>query len=257
MNTILTDVSSWIIALMLALLMLIAWRIGWWKGQHASREQRQLPSSKFHEAVLALLGLLLAFTFSMSLSKHDQRRLMVVTDSNAIGDFYTCASLLKEPVRLKLQRVIREYVEHRLAVPTSHLVGAKGEEVLNEIQFMHDRMQALVSEAIDGGTPVVVPLVNTLNEVTSSHIARLAAARDVLPPSIVLLLFLAAIMAMLLVGSQQGMSGERHSGATIGFVVLVSMAVWVTLDLNQPRQGWITVTQEPMQRVLASMGKNN
>ena len=46
--------------------------------------------------------MLLAFSFSMSLVKHEQRRQMVVTDSNAIGDFYTCVSLLKEPQREKL-----------------------------------------------------------------------------------------------------------------------------------------------------------
>ena len=43
---------------------------------------------------------------------------------------------------------------------------------------MHNRMQALVGEAVDGQTPVVVPLVNTLNGVTSSHAARLAALLD-------------------------------------------------------------------------------
>ncbi len=72
--------------------------------------------SKFDDASLALLGLLLAFTFGVSISKHDQRRLAVVADSNAIGDFYTCASLIKEPTRTKLQTVIREYAELRLSL---------------------------------------------------------------------------------------------------------------------------------------------
>jgi hypothetical protein len=31
------------------------------------------------------------------------------------------------------------------------------------------------------------------------------------------------------------------------------MVVWVTLDLNQPHRGWITVSQKPMQRLLSGM----
>ena len=40
-----------------------------------------------------------------------------------------------------------------------------------------------------------------------------------------------------------------------GFVVLVGLVVWVTLDLNQPHRGVITVSQEPLQRLLEGMGK--
>ncbi len=39
----------------------------------------------------------------------------------------------------------------------------------------------------------------------------------------------------------------------IAFVVLVSLAIWVILDLNQPHRGWIS--QEPMQRLLSGMEK--
>jgi hypothetical protein len=40
--------------------------------------------------------------------------MMVVGDANAIGDFYTCASLLKEPVRTKLRTVIHDYTSLRV-----------------------------------------------------------------------------------------------------------------------------------------------
>ena len=116
-------------------------------------------------------------------------------------------------------------------------------------------MQLLVEEAVDRGTPVVVPLVNTLNEVTSSHAARRAAVRDRLPLGVVLLLVLAAVLSMALMGWQQGASRAWRAGATIGFTALVRMIVWVTLDLNQPQRGWITVSQEPLQRLLKGMGK--
>jgi len=243
------------IAAVLAAAMVAGWAAGWWRGRRRPEAAKEAPVSKFNDASMAILGLLLAFTFSMSLSKHDQRRLMVVTDSNSIGDFYTCASLVQEPVRQKLQDVIRTYVEHRLALAKERIDEPQSQKILAQLQQLQNRMQALVSEAIADGTPVVVPLVNTLNEVTSSHAARLAAVRDRLPPSIVMLLFLSAIISMVLMGAQQGASREYHFGATLGFVALVSLVVYVTLDLNQPQRGLITVSQEPMQRLLAGMGE--
>ncbi len=251
MDFVLFEVDAWLTAAVLAAAMLGGWAAGWWRGRHLAKEAREAPPSKFNEASLALLGLLLAFSFSLALTKHDQRRQMVVTDSNAIGDFYTCASLLPGPVRGQLQGVVREYARYRLALAGSGLDEAK----LAQIQAMQDRMQALVDEAVRSGTPVVVPLVNTLNEVTSSHAARLAAFRDHLPATIVLLLFLAALTSMVLLGQQQGATGEWHPWATLGFAVLVSMTVGVTLDLNQPQRGLITVSQEPMRRVLSGMGR--
>lgn len=255
MSAFLSEVDAWVMAVLLAVAMLAGWATGWWRGRSLSTEEREAPASKFNDAILALLGLLLAFTFSMSLVKHEQRRQMVVTDSNAIGDFYTCVSLLKEPVRGKLQPVVRQYVEHRLSLARSSADEASLPRKLDEIQEMHRQMQSLVEEAVDGGIPLVVPLVNTLNAVTSGHAARVAAVRDRLPSSIVLLLFLASVLSMALMGKQQGASREWRPGATLGFTVLVCMVVWVTLDLNQPQRGWITVSQEPLQQLLKGMEK--
>ncbi|MBY0523251.1 MAG: hypothetical protein K2R98_07625 [Gemmataceae bacterium] len=255
MNTFLTTVDAWVTALLLATAMLGAWGLGWWRGHRLGQDGRKETTSKLNDASMALLGLLLAFTFSMSLSRHEQRRQMVVADSNAIGDFYTAASFTNQPVRGQLQNAIRQYVDHRLDIVKQRLDEAAMEKKLIETEEMQGRMQDLVGKAVDGGTSVVVPLVNTLNGLTSAHTARLSASHDRLPPSIVLLLFLATIVSMALAGSQEGRSGELHLGATLGFVILVSMAVWVTLDLNQPQRGLIMVSQESMERLRSSLNR--
>lgn len=255
MSTFLSNVDAGFTATLLAAAMFVAWMTAWSMGRRLKPEPCESTSSnKASDATLALLGLLLAFTFSMSLGKHDQRRQMLVADSNAIGDFYTCASLVKEPVRGKLQAVVRQYTEHRLALPTTP-DEATLERKLAEIQDLQSRMQTLVSAAVEEGTPLAVPLVNTLNALTSSHAARLAAVRDRLPGTIVGLLMFAAVVAAAVVGRQQGTLGERRHGAMLGFIALVSLVVWVTLDLNQPNRGFITVSQEPLQRLLAGMAK--
>jgi hypothetical protein len=146
----------------LAALMLAAWRIGCRIGKQIRNLEGEWAGSKFDDASVAVLGLLLAFTFSTSIGKFDQRRLMLVADSNAIGDFYTCASLLKEPARTKLQAVIRDYAKMRLNLARQRL-DRKAFDSLVQFQSIHGQMVDLVSQALTDGTPIAVSLTNTLN----------------------------------------------------------------------------------------------
>ena len=121
---------------------------------------------------------------------------------------------------------------------------------------MHDQMTTLVGEAVSDGTPIAVSLANTLNSVTSNQASRLAAYRDRLPASIVFLLYTCAIVTALLIGREQGVEGSTDIAGTVCFILLVSIAVYVTLDLNRPESGLIRVSQEPIERLLSPMPFN-
>jgi uncharacterized membrane protein YfcA len=103
------------------------------------------------------------------------------------------------------------------------------------------------------GTPIAVSLTNNLNNLTSADASRLAAYRERLPWSIVLLLFLGAIIPAFLMGLQQARSPRPHLAGTVCFIFLVTLVIYVTLDLNQPRKGTILVSQQPFERLLPSM----
>jgi hypothetical protein len=234
--------------------MVVSWLAGRTIGHRLRLEtEGKAAVSKFLDASLAVLGLLLAFTFSTALVKHDQRRLMVVADSNAIGDFYTCASLLKEPLRTRLRRVIHDYAALRVDLSKRAYNADAFEKALVQFQQMHNQMVELVAQALADGTPIAAPLTNALNATTSRHAERLAAVRDRLPTSIMLLLLVSAIVSSLLVGREQGVSEEEDLAGTVCFIILVSCVIFVTLDLNQPNRGFITVDQEPIQRLLSTM----
>jgi hypothetical protein len=249
------EADPWLTAVLVAVLMAAAWGIGWRAGR-AIRARGEKPlETKFDDAALALLGLLLAFTFSMALNKYERRREAIVTDSNAIGDFYTCATLIPDPLRPRLQGVIRDYTRLRLEIGT--MPSPSREDVaraLARFDAMHGRMTELVDQAIVAGTPIAVPLTNTLNGVTSSQASRLAALRDRVPPSAVFLLAITATLAAGLMGREQGSSPNASLAGTTAFVLIVALTIGVTLDLNHPTAGVIRVSQEPMERLLASMG---
>jgi hypothetical protein len=237
-----------IVASALGVAMLAAWQIGRRLGKRLQGKDGVKPS-KFDDASIGLLGLLLAFSFGTSIAKHDQRQLAVVADANAIGDFYTCASLLKEPSRTKLQTVIRQYAQLRLDLASGRAPHL--EEALAEFGRMHDQMTSLVGQAVSDGTPIAMLLANTLNSVTTSQNSGLAAYRDRLPTSMVFLLYTCAIVTALLIGREQGVEGNTDVAGTVCFILLVGIAVYVTLDLNRPESGRIRVSQEPIEQLLS------
>jgi len=245
--------DPWVVTVILAILMLAAWRIGIKLGRRLHAGNRSTP--QFDGAAMALLGLLLAFAFGTSMGKYEQRRIALIEDSNAIGDFYTCATLLKDPIRSKLQAVIRGYAEQRLKLARQSVNSLNLESALTDFQRIHQQMTTLVDQALSGGTPIAVSLTNTLNAVTSNHAARLAAVRDRLPGSVVVLLFVATIVTKILIGRSQGFSGSFDPSGMLCFVLIVSLAIYVTLDLNWPERGFIRVSQEPIERLISSMQK--
>jgi len=65
-------------------------------------------------AVFALLGLLIAFTFSGAASKFDTRRQLIVEETNAIGTAYLRLDLLPASMQPALRESFRHYVDARL-----------------------------------------------------------------------------------------------------------------------------------------------
>ena len=122
MGIALAEIDAGWVSLAFGAWMLAGWLAGSWIGRRPRISEGKSRRFKSHEANLALLGLLIAFTFSISLGEHARQKAMVVSDSNAIGDLYTCAGLLKEPVRARLQSVIKQYTELHIGLLT---VGGK------------------------------------------------------------------------------------------------------------------------------------
>ena len=255
MENIIEQVEAWLIPAGFAVAMSGGWALGRLWGRRFSGETGEDPGTKFIDASTALLGLLLAFTFAIALGRYDQRRLAVVAESNAIGDFYTCASLLQEPFRSRLQDVIRDYAQEQLDTPHETLIGADEKRATQQSREKFARMTDITNEVIAAGTPIALSLTTDLNNVTSSNASRLAVYQERLPWSIVFLLFLASVVPAFLVGEKQSASQKVHASGTISFIVLVTLVVFVILDLNQPHSGIIKVSQDSLARAIQSMSK--
>ena len=154
-------------------------------------------------------------------------------------------------MRTALHATVREYVELHLAAVRDGAPVEADDSMLRRSAALQDRMSGLVREAVqdESRTPVAVVLIQTLNGLTSSRMTWLMASRDHLPASIVLLLLAASVLGIVILARNEA----PRNLSVLAFVALVSFLVFVILDLNQPRRGLITVSQEPMERLYASI----
>jgi hypothetical protein len=65
-------------------------------------------------AALGLLALLLAFSFSLALTRYDARRTMVLEEANAIGSTANFALMLPEPAQRPILTLLRDYTSARI-----------------------------------------------------------------------------------------------------------------------------------------------
>ena len=91
-------------------------------GRRLGEHERRLDPDGKHDgataaeaAVVGLLGLLVAFTFSGAGSRFDSRRNLIVDETNAIGTAYLRIDLLPADRQPQLRDLFRKYVDARIA----------------------------------------------------------------------------------------------------------------------------------------------
>jgi hypothetical protein len=207
-------------------------------------------------AILGMLGLLLAFTFSMAVQRYDLRRQLVLEEANDIGTTYLRAAMLPEPAATTARDLLRRYVDVRLRVQAGGDERATVAAMVADSEPLHAALweQAVaVARSRPDALPVAL-FVQSLNAVIDDHAKRLTAFEARVPDFVLEMLALFAVVAVVGVGYGCGLAGGRSPFAMLGFALLLTALALVILDLDQPRQGLITVNQAPMRALRASIG---
>ncbi len=194
-------------------------------------------------SVLGLLALLIAFSFSLSLQRYDARRELVISEANALGTTWLRTGLLDEADRTRLQALLREYVDIRVefgAASTPEQEAA----VFRKTEAMQQQLWDATSEVVTPfrTTPLAALLVTTTNESIDLAAERKATREARIPPRILRVLMLYALIAAVMIGYEKG----RHRAATSLLFVLLTLAASLVVDLDRPTTGGIKVSQQPM-----------
>ncbi len=207
-------------------------------------EQARAGIGAVEGAVLALLGLLLAFTFSGAGVRFDARRQLIVEETNAIGTAYARLDMLPAAAQPALWEDFRRYVNTRREVyrKLPDIAAAKNEldkGAKLQRQIWRQAIAAVRSEsASPQATIILLPALNALIDITTTR----TMAAQMHPPAIIFaMLFALALVSSLLAG--YGMAGGKTRSwlHMLGFAVAIAVTVYVILDIEYPRLGLIRV----------------
>lgn len=194
-------------------------------------------------SVFGLLGLLIAFTFSGAASRFDTRRALIVQEANAISTAYARLDMLPAQPRAPLRDLFRRYLDSRLEiyrlfpdVAAARAALAKSSGLQQEI--WNAATAACRTDEGRGVTMLVLPPLNEMFDITTT---RTMAVLHHPPTIIYAMLFFLGVGCSMLAGYGMAPGRERSWTHMLGFAFITAIAVYVILDLEFPRLGFIRV----------------
>jgi hypothetical protein len=227
-------------------------------GDYLRRRSRRLKPDEQADfdtvltASLTLLALIIGFSFSMAVSRYDQRKNDEEAEANAIGTEYVRADLLPADDAVKVRELLRTYTNQRILfyLGDDHQMS---EDSTDSAKLQTELWSSVAHVAAAQPTPVVALAVSGMNDVLNSQGYTQAAWSNRIPTAAWGLMGLIAICSNLLLGYR-----ERSAGMLTLVVLptIASIAFFLIADIDSPRGGVINVIPHNLIATSQSMKTN-
>ncbi|MEJ2328397.1 MAG: hypothetical protein P8Z33_00875 [Gammaproteobacteria bacterium] len=240
--------------------MIISLEIGFRVGKKRRDTWRNAESGGggiVQTSIFAVLGLVLAFTYSAGLTRFEARKAALLNEANALGTAFLRADMASEPGRTELMESLYEYAVTRSIPPRSSVTLKDQNVFLSKTLEKQARIWPATKRVIDqeNPDPLEVSILASINNVLDAHTVRFAAVIDGLHPTIIFLLALVTLSAMAVAGFNAGIHGRMSRWRMTAFAIVLTALVFVILDLDRPNDGTIIVDQRLMNILIADMNK--
>jgi hypothetical protein len=239
-------VPLWAVTILFAGLLLIIMAIGARLRRFVSVDPASVGSGQLIFGAFSVLSLMVGFTFSLALNRHDQRRDLLLEESNAIRALHRTLVHVEEPGRSEISAALSAYAKGRLAFVESNLLiqedmaapRAAEREQLNQVVAAvvpvsetgvnQAQVLAAATRILDAGT--------RMDAVTMAHV----------PPRVILMLVLLSTGCALVIGiSIADKLPALWLPATL-WSLLLSLALFTIVDLDAPHWGSIRLDSGPL-----------
>ena len=189
-------------------------------------------------ATLTLLGLLIGFTFSMAVSRYDQRKIYEEAEANAIGTEFVRADLLPATEGAKVRDLLKRYTEQRILFYTTRDSQQLAQIDRNTANLQNELWTTVRGPAMAQPNPVMALAVAGMNDVLNSQGYTQSAWWNRIPTAAWTLMALIAIGSNVLIGY-----GSRWTDWRLLLIVplAVSLSFFLIADIDSPRRGTIRV----------------
>lgn len=194
-------------------------------------------------ATLTLLGLIIGFSFSMAISRYDQRKNYEEAEANAIGTEYVRAGLMPAVNATVVRAQLKRYLALRILFYRTRIDGGLRDINVDTARLQAEMWSAVQAPAVAQPTPVIALAVSGMNDVLNSQGYTQAAWWNRIPVGAWALLVATAISCNVLVGySARG--ANTRAALRLVLPLVVSISFLLIADIDSPRGGLIHVTPQ-------------
>jgi hypothetical protein len=206
-------------------------------------------------AILTLLGLIIGFSFSMAISRYDQRKNLEETEANAIGTEYVRADFLPGADAANVRALLRNYLDQRVL-----FYRTRDDRQLREIdaattQLETDLWSAVQAPAAAQPTFLITIAVTGMNDVLNSKGYTQAAWWNLIPNAAWGLMATIAICCNLLIG-YGAHKGEAKRTLLLVLPLVVSISFFLIADIDSPRGGIVRVSAQNLTSLSQSLQRH-
>lgn len=222
-----------------------------WKDLHSEAGGGGLVQN----ATLALLGLMIAFTYSFTVSHYETRKRDVIEEANALGTAFLRAGLEKERGGLELQMALLEYARTRVVTAEISATGRDDQAMLDRTLAAQSKIWPATERVMKAGpvNPMEVALMSSINEVIDMHTERVTTGFDTLPQVVFWTLLFIAAVAVMIGGYTAGLSGLMCRHRMFAFILVLAATIHLIVDFDRSMRGFINVSQKPMISTISDM----
>ena len=231
-----------------------SFRIGSRRIKQGIKVKPDSQDQAIEAAMLSLLGLLLAFTFSMSASRFEARKQVVLQDANAIGTTFLRTQLLSTAGQtIQAQGLMRSYVATRLQIYAAPAGSPAQKAAAVQMQALqHDLWDLVATDSRQHPNAVSTALLLTsLNEMIDLSETQVTIFANHVPEDILLLLLIMSTITVAMVAFLNGKGGKHQRLFTIILAATIALTIFIVLDLDRPQRGLIRVGVGSVERAQA------
>jgi hypothetical protein len=248
--------SSWELLLILLAVIFGTTALGLVLGRYLRHRSEHLrePLGVLQAALLGLVGLVLAFGLALAVGRYESRRAAVVDDANAIGTTYLRAQTLAEPMRTRSLQLLTRYTDTSIRLSRSVPTTTKARQAIADGDKLQRELWRLAGQALADAPIASAPrlYVETLNEMIDMQTVRVAALNNRVPGAVLAVEVTFAAVALGLLAFYLAILGRGVLPVLLA-AGLISLLLWVALDLDRPTRGLIRIPATPLTSLRASM----
>ena len=248
----LTDYPPLVFLVSFVAMWFATWAGGLVSSWRPLKEEVRSDYSGILGGTIGLLALIIGFSFSMSISRYDQRKNLEEEEANAIGTEYVRADFLPAGAAEKTRALLRDYTSERI-----RFYGTRDDATLREIGERTTKLQAELWSAVRDPAmsqrdPVSALVVSGMNDVLNSQGYTQAAWWNRIPHAAWILMVAMAICANFMVGrNAKNPKVERKLLLVLPFVVAI--AFFLIADIDAPHAGVIRIVPQNLNALVPSL----